>query len=203
MSPPQSVWDEIYTAGEYRKHWHYSHPSQELATLVASGIVRRGVSLDIGCGAGTEAIFLASSGFRSYGLDISAEAIRLARTAAEKASVKVDLRVGSALQMPYPNAKFTFLNDRGCLHNLDLEYWKDYASEVARVAKPGTFLLLRGADFRESAEQFTRLSEKRLAKFFSKNFIIGPPQHYLMVSDAGTLKSMVTVLRRRANSSSS
>ena len=99
--------------------------------------------------------------------------------------------------MPYSNSKFTLLNDSGCLHNLDLEDWKDYASKVARVAKPGAYFLLRGADYREKEENFMRLTEKRLERVFSKSFTIGPPRHYLMVSDAGTLKSLVALMRRK------
>jgi len=86
---------------------------------------------------------------------------------------------------------------RGCLHNLDLDEWTVYASEAARVAKPSAYFLLRGASYKESDGQFTCLSEKRLEKYFSDHFAIRVPKHYTMVSDAGTLRSMVAVLRRK------
>ncbi|HZY47731.1 MAG TPA: hypothetical protein VFE96_08055 [Candidatus Bathyarchaeia archaeon] len=70
---------------------------------------------------------------------------------------------------------------------------------MARVAKPGAYFLLRGASEKEAHDQFTYLSKKRLEKYFSQYFAIGVPRQYIMVSDAGTLQSMVALLRRKPN----
>ena len=192
-----TAWDEAYKRGEYKKHWHYTHPSQELATLLATSLPKKGDSLDVGCGAGVEAVFLARAGFKSHGVDISPRAIQIAKKRARQERLKVDFRVGSALQLPFPGSTFSFVNDRGCLHNLELEQWKRYSSEVARVARPNALFLLRGADIHESRHQFTQLSETRLQRYFGKTFSMGQAQHYVMVSDAGTLRSLVTVLKRK------
>jgi ubiquinone/menaquinone biosynthesis C-methylase UbiE len=197
LSRDKFSWNNSYVSGEYKNHWHYSNPSQELATLLASGIVRKGSALDLGCGAGVETMFLAENGFRAAGIDVSDKAIELAKSSAKRRGLRIDFRTGTALNLPYPDNEFVFLNDRGCLHNLDLDEWTGYASEVARVAKPSACFLLRGASNKESHGQFTCLSEKRLEKYFSDHFAIGVPKHYTMVSDAGTLRSMVAVLRRK------
>jgi ubiquinone/menaquinone biosynthesis C-methylase UbiE len=197
LSRDKFSWNNSYVSGEYKNHWHYSNPSQEVATLLASGIVRKGSALDIGCGAGVETMFLAENGFRAAGIDVSDKAIELAKSSAKRRGLRIDFRTGTALNLPYPDNEFVFLNDRGCLHNLDLDEWTGYASEVARVAKPSACFLLRGASNKESHGQFTCLSEKRLEKYFSDHFAIGVPKHYTMVSDAGTLRSMVAVLRRK------
>jgi len=197
LSGDKFSWNNAYVSGEYKNHWHYSNPSQELATLLAAGIVREGSALDIGCGAGVETMFLAENGFRASGIDLSDQAIKLAKSSAKRRRLRIDFRTGTALSLPYSDKEFVFLNDRGCLHNLDLDEWTGYASEVARVAKPSAYFLLRGASYKESHEQFTCLSEKRLEKYFSDHFAVGVPRHYTMVSDAGTLRSMVAVLRRK------
>jgi ubiquinone/menaquinone biosynthesis C-methylase UbiE len=197
LSRDKFSWNNSYVSGEYKNHWHYSNPSQEVATLLASGIVRKGSALDIGCGAGVETMFLAENGFRAAGIDVSDKAIELAKSSAKRRGLRIDFRTGTALNLPYPDNEFVLLNDRGCLHNLDLDEWTGYASEVARVAKPSACFLLRGASNKESHGQFTCLSEKRLEKYFSDHFAIGVPKHYTMVSDAGTLRSMVAVLRRK------
>jgi len=197
LGQKSSFWDKAYHTGDYRKHWHYSRPSQELATLLATGIVKRGQALDIGCGAGTETVFLAQAGFKVFGLDVSLEAIRLARKIARERKLKIVFESGTALSMPYTDSKFTFLNDRGCLHNIEIKNWRKYASEATRVARTGAYFLLRGADDRESEEEFTRLNERRLSKYFGGMWEWEPPKHYSMVSDAGTLKSLVAVMRRK------
>ena len=197
MTEESFSWDNSYKSGDYRKHWHYSNPSQELATFLASIELRKGKALDIGCGAGVETMYLAENGFQTYGLDISGKAIKIAKALAEKRKLRSDFRVGTVLNMPYPNASFDLLNDRGCLHNLNLDDWSRYAAETAKVARPGAYFLLRGASNKEPHDQFTYLSQKRLDKYFGKYYDIGVPREYRMASDAGTLESLVAMLKRR------
>src|SRR2546425_7517985 len=166
-------WNHAYVSGEYKNHWHYSNPTQELATLLASGIVRKGSAIDLGCGAGVETMFLAKNGFRTSGIDVSNKAIELAKSSAKRRRLRIDFRTGTVLDLPYHEKEFVFLNDRGCLHNLELDEWSDYASEVARVAKPSAYFLLRGASNKESPADFTCLTEKRLKNYFSDHFAIG------------------------------
>ena len=198
MSNQMSSWNDAYLSERYKKHWHYSHPSQELATLIAIGIVTKGPAIDLGCGAGVETMFLAENGFRASGIDVSDKAIELAKASAKR-RLRIDFRTGTVLDLPYRDEEFVFLNDRGCLHNLELDKWPSYASEAARVAKPNAYFLLRGASNKESHEQFTCLTEKRLEKYFSDHFAVGAPNHYTMVSDAGILRSMVAVLKRKSH----
>jgi ubiquinone/menaquinone biosynthesis C-methylase UbiE len=199
LSGDKFSWNKAYVSGNYRNHWHYSKPSQELATLLASGIVGKGYALDLGCGAGVETMFLAENGLRASGIDVSEKAIELAKFSAKQQRLRIDFRTGTVLDLPYHDKKFVFLNDRGCLHNLELGEWADYASEAARVTKPSAYFLLRGVSNKESSGQFTYLTEKRLENYFSDHFAIGAPKHYTMVSDAGTLRSMIAVLRRRSH----
>jgi ubiquinone/menaquinone biosynthesis C-methylase UbiE len=199
LSENKFSWNNAYISGDYKNHWHYSNPTQELAALLAAGIVRKGSALDLGCGAGVETMFLAENGFRASGIDVSDKAIELAKSSAKRRRLRIDFRTGTVLDLPYHDKGFVFLNDRGCLHNLELDEWTDYASEAARVAKPSAYFLLRGASNKESHGDFTCLTEKRLKKYFSNHFAIGIPSHYVMVSDAGTLRSMVAVLRRRSH----
>jgi ubiquinone/menaquinone biosynthesis C-methylase UbiE len=190
-------WDNSYRSGDYKKHWHLSIPSQELATFLATISVKKGRALDLGCGAGVETMYLAENGLRASGIDISNKAIGLAKASAQRRQLRIDFRTGTVLDLPYPDKTFSVFNDRGCLHNLDLEEWKSYASEAARVAKPGAYFLLRGASDREPNHEFTYLTQKRLEKYFRQYFTIGVPRHYMMISDAGTLQSIVAVQRRK------
>src|SRR5437879_12809298 len=107
-------------------------------------------------------MFLAESDFRASGIDLSDKAIELAKSSGKRRGLRIDFRTGTVLDMPYHDNEFVFLNDRGCLHNLDLDEWTGYASEVARVAKPSAYFLLRCASYKESQGQFHFLSDTRL-----------------------------------------
>lgn len=67
--------DEEWRRRNSRMDWH----SAELAALVAAGVLPKGRALDLGCGHGTESLFLAAMGWDVVGVDVDAVALRQAR----------------------------------------------------------------------------------------------------------------------------
>jgi ubiquinone/menaquinone biosynthesis C-methylase UbiE len=52
-------WEKAFESGEYR-HWEFNYSSPELVAIVAAGVPRKGEKvLDVGCGGGADAIFMA------------------------------------------------------------------------------------------------------------------------------------------------
>lgn len=73
-------WDERYRAGSYAAR---PHPTQLLADRLAD--LPRGRALDVACGAGRNALFLAEAGYEVDAVDVSGVGLaRGARTAAER-----------------------------------------------------------------------------------------------------------------------
>lgn len=73
-------WDERYRAGSYAAR---PHPTQLLADRLAD--LPRGRALDVACGAGRNALFLAAAGYEVDAMDVSSAGLeRGARTAAER-----------------------------------------------------------------------------------------------------------------------
>lgn len=198
MAQPDEVesWDACYRKGEHRERWHYREPPQELVALVASGAVRTCPSLDIGCGAGVEAVWLAARGFRAHGVDLSPAAIRLARARAKRAGVRVDLRVADVRALPFPARAFGLVTDRSCLHTLYRRDWPRYAREVARVTRPGAWLFLRAART-TAGGGFTHLRPPDLKTYFGKSFRVVGIEKISLVSDSGDLPGYLGVLRRK------
>ena len=58
--------------------WNIVSPPQALVELIESGEIQPCKTIDLGCGAGNYAIYLASVGFEVTGVDISPSAIGLA-----------------------------------------------------------------------------------------------------------------------------
>jgi hypothetical protein len=104
------LWDGSYRGGK-RPLWDAGLPSGELRRVVEQGIVRPGPAVDLGCGSGTDAIYLASKGFDVTAIDIAPTALSLAREKAERAGVKVRWLLASVLSLPQLEP-FDFIFDR-------------------------------------------------------------------------------------------
>lgn len=93
---------------------------------------------DIGCGTGTQARLWAEQGHRVYGLDVNAPLIEIAKRRAHKEGLEIKFDVGSATELPYPDASM----DIALLPEL-LEHvadWQGCLNEAVRVLKPGGLL---------------------------------------------------------------
>ncbi len=69
-----------------------------------------GRALDVGCGEGADAIWLARSGWTVTAIDISDVAVSRARQAAELAGAAVEWICGDALQAPFPASSFDLVS---------------------------------------------------------------------------------------------
>lgn len=94
--------------------------------------------LDIACGKGTSAVFLAHKyGCRVEGLDISADLIKQAKDFAERkgASGTVNFRVGDALDLPYSEDEFDVAVSQAML--ILVSDKRKAVQEAKRVLRPG------------------------------------------------------------------
>lgn len=197
--PEHQQWfEDAYRSGDYVRHWDLLHPSAELVTVVAAGLIPDGAScVDVGCGAGTEAVFLAWQGYRSIGVDLSGEALRIAETRATSAGVSVDWRLASALDLPIRDSSVEFVNDRGCFHHIPEKQRPRYAAEVARVLKPGGKVLLRGCRDDSGPAPFVLVTPATLQAHFGEQFHVGRVTPIELFSEASRLSANLVVLERR------
>lgn len=191
-------WDRAYRSGEYLRNWEYDHPSQELvATIAAQRLPRGSVALDLGCGSGREAIFLAECGYRVCGVDFSREALRIARRRSVESGVSVRWRRAPVTDLPVRDGTVDFINDRGCFHLIPDRDRGKLARELARVARSGAHILLRGSR-RAGPEGFVPVNKRTLERFFERElFSLGPVLPITMVANVGTLSANLAILTRR------
>jgi SAM-dependent methyltransferase len=83
-------------------------PNGRLVAEVAD--LAPGRALDVGCGEGADAIWLARRGWTVTAIDISDLAVRRAREAAERAGATVEWVCGDALRTPFPARSFDLVS---------------------------------------------------------------------------------------------
>jgi SAM-dependent methyltransferase len=125
-----------------RPPWDTKVTPPEVVELVEGEGLAPGWALDLGCGTGTNCIYLARHGWEVVGVDFSVLAICRARRKARRAGVDCQFYRGDATDLSFLVDPFDLVLDIGCLHSLPLEDWERYAAEVARLVRPGGLYLL-------------------------------------------------------------
>jgi SAM-dependent methyltransferase len=171
----QAAWRRTYSSTHYRRlPWFSPRPYPWVREAVEAGWLRPGTPvLDVGCGAGTNALFLARSGFNTSGVDLAPAAIAAAQRRAAHRKVSVDFRVGDALRLPFPRGRFGGLVDVGCFHTIPFALRRAYSKELARVSRAGARYVLAWVG-RESPGGFGpphRPSLEEAAATFEEEFI--------------------------------
>ena len=127
------------------KPWDTGVPPPELVEVIdGERRLPTGGALDLGCGTGTTAVYMARRGWAVTAVDFVPRAIQIARAKAAAASVPVAFKVGDVTQLHRLGIEpgFDLLFDQGCCHSLPAASPAHYATEVARMARSGaTFLL--------------------------------------------------------------
>ena len=99
-------WDTRYSERD-RAMWS-GRPNGRLVAEVAD--LAPGRALDVGCGEGADAVWLARGGWTVTAVDISDVALGRAREAAERAGVEVEWVCGDALLAPFPARSFDLVS---------------------------------------------------------------------------------------------
>ena len=133
---PQPDWNERYVAGD--TPWDTGKPDEHLVAFLRSSPVERGRALDVGCGTGTNALWLAEQGFAVLGVDLAPSGIEKAR--AKAAGLGRDCRFALAdfLRDEVSGCPFDLVFDRGCFHVFDEARDRArFAQHVASLLKAG------------------------------------------------------------------
>jgi SAM-dependent methyltransferase len=134
-------WDHRYRQ-QKPAPWDTGVPAEDLKKAVESGAVKPCRTVVLGCGSGTNAIYLASKGFDVTAIDVAPTALHLADAKAQQAGVRVNWVLGDVLAIP-EFEPFDFIFDRGCYHNVRYADAAGFVKSVCRLTHPGTkFLLL-------------------------------------------------------------
>ena len=120
--------------------WDTGITPPELVNFVASHPAGR--ALDLGCGTGTNVIYLAQHGWQAAGVDFAWSAIRAALRKVRQAGVEADLRVADVTRLRGIHGPYDLVLDIGCFHNVPAAGRPAYRANVERLLAPsGAFLL--------------------------------------------------------------
>ena len=140
-------WNDRYREGDLP--WDTGRPSLELQRVLCQSAIPPCRALEIGCGTGTNSVWLAQQGFEVTGVDVAPLAIELAEKRAHAAAVRAQFVVADVLQLPELSGPFAFFFDRGCYHAVRRDAPRQYAPAVARLLTTGARGLILAGNARE------------------------------------------------------
>lgn len=143
-SGQRAAWRATYEKNSYDQlPWFEPGPSPSVKLAVVERFLPKGGEvLDIGCGAGSNVLYLAKNGYHAHGIDLSPGAVRAARARASESRLTADIQEGDALALRFPDRSLDGIVDHGCFHTLPLARREDYARETHRVLRPGGSFVL-------------------------------------------------------------
>jgi len=141
---PEDHFRQAYQEGS--PPWDIGKPDFNLIQTVTALPIHPCKALEIGCGTGDNAIWLAQRGFQVAAVDSSEIAIQKAHEKAADANVQSKFAVLDFLKSHVEGAPFGFAFDRGCFHVFDSDEDRtSFAQKVHRhLAVGGLWLSLIG-----------------------------------------------------------
>lgn len=135
-----SSWDERWRRAE--TPWDMNAPAPPLVAAVTRGDLAPPARVLVpGCGAGHDARFLASRGFRVTGVDLAPLALAKAREFAAKDGVAAEFVEADLFALPPALRGFDAVWECTCFCAIDPSRRDDYVDAVADALRPGGRLL--------------------------------------------------------------
>jgi SAM-dependent methyltransferase len=120
--------------------------------MVNQGLLKSGPTLELGCGTGANAVYLAQRGFEVTAVDSSPTAIERARTRAEQAGALLRIVLADVFEFAETAGSFDLVFDAGFYHFARRTDLSRLIELLWRVTHPGSLYFTLAGAAGESAE---------------------------------------------------
>ena len=142
-------WNKHWSRDDFDRPWLGRGVSREVITAVREGwFPARGKAIDLGCGEGEIAAWLASQGYEAIGVDIAPAAVQRAQGKYAVASGQLLFTAHDLCIRPPPGGPYSILVDRGCYHQISDRDLMIYGHHLSEASTADARLLLLHKAFR-------------------------------------------------------
>ncbi len=147
-----------------------------MVDLIEKDVIRKGKTLDVCCGAGTNSLYMAKSGFSVTAIDISPTAIRYAKKESDREKIMIDFMVQNFVNLSFIDEIFDFMFDMGCFHHVGVIDRINFIEGISRVLKRNGLYLLTCFSYK-NGHSWNHFAKNQLIQLFSKYFKIKKLMH--------------------------
>ena len=158
--------------------WYYFNPPWDtgvtppevVEAIEGPDALKPGRALDLGCGTGTNSLYLARHGWEVVGVDLAARAVRKARRKAQESGLSVDFYTADVTRLDFLQPPFDLALDIGCFHGLDDEGRVRYRDQLRRLLCPGARLMLYAFGPRQGRFMQMGVTPDQVRRLFESDF---------------------------------
>ena len=178
---------ESYDSADSWQKLSWAHQDQ---TLFLADICKKrkpGKALDIGCGTGTDSIFLANEGWDVTSLDFVPAAIEMTEQRAKEAGVSINPVVADVLEWEAPH-KYDLVLDHGLLHNMHPQNHALYRERLFKVMGDNADFVIVHWLKTHPSQPVTMVGPNRASREETKDFFAPEMiERYFAVEERGDL----------------
>ena len=162
--------------------WEGVEPTSLATDLVDQGLVKKGIHvLDLGCGFGRNANWLASQGAVVDAININKTELTEAKKRAAEQGVNVNYVKADAGSLPFADSSVDVILDAGCTHMCDRMTQEKSVLEVNRILKSGGYLQFFGfskehPSYKKNPESSQFRDFEDIRRQYGEYFEIGEPK---------------------------
>jgi len=184
---------------EGKAPWEIDAPQPTIIQLAEEGKIV-GRVLDIGCGTGCNAIYLAEHGHAVVGFDLVPQAIELAKARLGDRKLPVTFFAASVLTLPDLGQPFDTAIDAGVFHVFNDKDRVKYVANIQRCLKPGARLYLSCfSEEQPGTEGPRRMKQQEIRDSFTTGWqveSIEPSVYMTQASFYGPAKAWLATIKR-------
>ena len=149
-TPESTDWDALYR--QSTPPWETGRPAAELLRVVDQRVLRPMRTLELGCGTGADAVFLAKRGFEVTAVDFSPTAIERARTRAEQSGAVLRIVLDDVFAFTEHCGPIDLVYDAGFYHYVRRTELARFLDLLWRLTRPGSLYFALAGSADETAE---------------------------------------------------
>jgi SAM-dependent methyltransferase len=136
-------WDTFYSEREREIPFFVNAPDENLVSYYEKGLLNHlGKVLELGCGPGRNAIFLAEKGCSVDGVDLSQKAIDWGKERAKGKKLDVNFIHRNIFELEIGEGTYDLVYDSGCFHHVAPHRRMTYINLVQKSLKPGGYFAI-------------------------------------------------------------
>ncbi|MCG7345993.1 class I SAM-dependent methyltransferase [Sporosarcina sp. ACRSL] len=143
LREPTNFWDDFYSNREKCIPFFANKPDENLVgyfDTILKGTI--GKALELGCGPGRNAIYLAQKGYTVDAVDLSEQSIQWATERAKERNVKVNFIQNNIFDIQFEEGSYDIVYDSGCFHHIAPHRRMSYINLLQKALKPGGFFAI-------------------------------------------------------------